>query len=1020
MIKKTCKCLTYLALAGCFLLGSMVAGALYYLSVKPLEISEYVDFLEYDFTFAESRLYFKKLKLFYDGSLQLRGEDLVLLDKKNGIIKGQIKQADLALSNRGLATGRLLVKHATIKDVNLTVEILPNLIKIGSVPLKNIKKGQNTTDLVAFFNGAHASSRWKRLKTVEMQNVNINLIDDVRKQNWQITDATLAFTKHKYNGEKIELAGMVGNELAPTKKPIKLGVVHAPGAENVRLSWELENSSTEIIQPYLPEKLKNVLNANGKLRIILNILPENRIGNSDFSFQLGETTLMPEAWFSHPISFKNLNINGHYSTNNQGTLHLESLVAEDTDGVKLKMLGDIYGIEEEEIKLNLTASIQNAPFKNVIKYFPDKRMAKTVRWMNKNVQKGHVESLSLTYNGKPSDLPHCKKNCGFKGEIKYTDGQITFMPRVAPVALSGGQFLLQEDKLFATSSSAQLKDQQVSNLSVELDNLFSPVPSNITVKAESVEGPLKGLLGQIDSYLENTNWRPELTGQHKTQGQVFVPLGDETKFEDIKMALSSDVMNLTSTVPHQENLTFESEMARLEITEDHLTIQAKGQLAEGINAQVFWQEDMKSLGENAKVKLDGVAQGAALMNLLKEYNIGVEGQVPFNLAIQQNNKNGFSYQLQSNLTNPALNLKYINWAKPAGEEVILKTQGQLVEMSRIKMDEISLSGPKVDIKGQASLGNSMAKSSVNLGPFKAGRTNANIKWDGQNLAITGHTLDLSGWPIQFSGSGQGGFPAIKGVVQLNNLYLQKDSLHEVAGHFELKEKYLTNTEMTAKTNDRSAVILSTYEENGVRKLNLQAGNGGSFLRAIGLYSQMRDGQMVLNINFLKEGIIGIFYFQDAYFQDAPIVVKLLSLLSLEELLSGENGILFNRISMPFFIKDNMLVMEKSHFEGPSIGMKLQGEYNLKTTEVSFKGQMAPAESLNSLVSKIPLIGRLITGSQKNLLAADFTVKGNYNNPNVFVNPLSVVTPGIIKDIFGVFEDDKSAITKPTPQEEPVK
>jgi hypothetical protein len=71
-------------------------------------------------------------------------------------------------------------------------------------------------------------------------------------------------------------------------------------------------------------------------------------------------------------------------------------------------------------------------------------------------------------------------------------------------------------------------------------------------------------------------------------------------------------------------------------------------------------------------------------------------------------------------------------------------------------------------------------------------------------------------------------------------------------------------------------------------------------------------------------------------------------------------------------------------------------------EYSFGGTAVPAYALNSLVSKIPIIGRLLTGRRgEGLLGLGYRVTGRGDDPSVFVNPLSVLTPGIFRRIFEV-------------------
>ena len=72
--------------------------------------------------------------------------------------------------------------------------------------------------------------------------------------------------------------------------------------------------------------------------------------------------------------------------------------------------------------------------------------------------------------------------------------------------------------------------------------------------------------------------------------------------------------------------------------------------------------------------------------------------------------------------------------------------------------------------------------------------------------------------------------------------------------------------------------------------------------------------------------------------------------------------------------------------------------------------MIPAEGLNQVVSKIPLIGTILTGSQEGLSVANFSILGSFKDPSVSVNPLSLITPGLLKDFFsGIMGDDSGSV-----------
>jgi hypothetical protein len=56
-----------------------------------------------------------------------------------------------------------------------------------------------------------------------------------------------------------------------------------------------------------------------------------------------------------------------------------------------------------------------------------------------------------------------------------------------------------------------------------------------------------------------------------------------------------------------------------------------------------------------------------------------------------------------------------------------------------------------------------------------------------------------------------------------------------------------------------------------------------------------------------------------------------------------------------------------------------------------------------MLGSIPLVGKLFSPETGGgLFAARYTVRGPLEDPTVFVNPLSALTPGFLREIFGIF------------------
>ena len=68
--------------------------------------------------------------------------------------------------------------------------------------------------------------------------------------------------------------------------------------------------------------------------------------------------------------------------------------------------------------------------------------------------------------------------------------------------------------------------------------------------------------------------------------------------------------------------------------------------------------------------------------------------------------------------------------------------------------------------------------------------------------------------------------------------------------------------------------------------------------------------------------------------------------------------------------------------------------------LSLEGTIVPAYTINSLLGEGPLLGPLIVGRKgEGIFGFTYRSRGASDNPDVLVNPLSVVAPGFLRRLF---------------------
>jgi hypothetical protein len=92
----------------------------------------------------------------------------------------------------------------------------------------------------------------------------------------------------------------------------------------------------------------------------------------------------------------------------------------------------------------------------------------------------------------------------------------------------------------------------------------------------------------------------------------------------------------------------------------------------------------------------------------------------------------------------------------------------------------------------------------------------------------------------------------------------------------------------------------------------------------------------------------------------------------------------------------------------ALGVTLEGTADLGADTIDVSGSLIPAYFWNRLPEFIPFFGDLLVGGEGGgVFGIRYHVFGPRSDPDVSVNPLSVLAPGILGEIFTPRLDDES-------------
>ena len=165
------------------------------------------------------------------------------------------------------------------------------------------------------------------------------------------------------------------------------------------------------------------------------------------------------------------------------------------------------------------------------------------------------------------------------------------------------------------------------------------------------------------------------------------------------------------------------------------------------------------------------------------------------------------------------------------------------------------------------------------------------------------------------------------------------------------------------------------------------------------FEGLEGGNLFYLSNSSKEKSIGNLLIENFKINQAPGFAKLLSLADLKGLtdaLKGE-GISFDKLSIQYETKNGWMEIKEIFLIGPSISILIDGYFDKRKDILSLRGTLVPAKTLNTLVSKIPVIGDILIGKKTGdgLFGVSFKIKGPTDNLKTSVNPVKTLTPRFI-------------------------
>ena len=648
-------------------------------------------------------------------------------------------------------------------------------------------------------------------------------------------------------------------------------------------------------------------------------------------------------------------------------------------------------VKDDNWVVSLETRSGSADLEEVFYFWPKKHKPKVRKWVEDHFENSKLSDISMQTELESGLAPK------ISWSFAFFETSFTPLKGFPLVEQASGHFvskdyatsiILEEGVIFDDIGKAI--DIGGSSFFIK-DSRIKPSPAKILISADGALSSMSKVLNQNPLKLLDKVQQPVNFGDAQVSGtaRVEILLKSNLTSDEILYEVNGTAEKFSSNLINSEfdisdgTLDFFANKKGLEIEGNvkvnNLPVQAKfsGSMAKG--EAKFLEIDL-NLSEQALELLP-----------VDMPEIKISGYAPAKIFLKFQESNKVEFELTSDLKGVELSYLPIGWIKDINSEADLNVSGALGD--GFVLDDISLNSSELVLVASAlrNKDESFVLNFEKLALRDVFDLQLVIKKDG-SLDIIGGQLNMQEFLK---------LPLVKKSSKKSSpitIYLDELKLYEkqIVTRFTAALETSGKGKFSGSLNDLASFNGNIDRIDAGYSIVANSNNAGSFIRALGAAKAADGGSAQLNLRQLKDtpGLKGNLKIKNIRLRNMPALLELLDAISIVGLIDQLQGpgLVLNEIEADFVNLPDQIKFEQASAFGPSIGISLEGYYAKATNNLNMQGVLSPLYVVNA-------IGSIFTRKGEGLLGFNYRLKGNADRPEVLVNPLSIFSPAIFREIF---------------------
>jgi AsmA-like C-terminal region len=199
-------------------------------------------------------------------------------------------------------------------------------------------------------------------------------------------------------------------------------------------------------------------------------------------------------------------------------------------------------------------------------------------------------------------------------------------------------------------------------------------------------------------------------------------------------------------------------------------------------------------------------------------------------------------------------------------------------------------------------------------------------------------------------------------------------------------------------------------------------DAGALIKFFDLYGHLEGGTLDLVMHDVADGQAGFASVKDFVLQNEPALRQLVAAGQVSDNAQkpgraapvDPDAAPFEKMTAQFVRTSGRIDLREAVIYNRQMGLTTQGFIDYGRDRLDLNGTYVPAYQVNSAITHIPVLGTLLGGGEhEGMFGVNYRITGAASAPTLNVNPLSAMTPGFLRKIFGALDG-----TSPMPQTAP--